>query len=110
MRADEYRFAQYLEEWRRKVERVGNQNYPEAARGRLYGGVLIPVAINSDGSLLSIEINRSSGHIVLDEAARRIIERGAPYAPFPPSIRRDTDVIEITRTLFFTSDDALEAK
>jgi shikimate dehydrogenase len=81
-RADEYRFAQYIEDWRQKVERVGTLNYPEAAKGKLYGTVLT-VTIRSDGSVDRIEIDRSSGHKVLDDAARRIVHDGRPLRGFP---------------------------
>lgn len=109
-RADEYRFAQYVEDWRQKVERVGTLNYPEAAKGKLYGSLLLSVSIQSDGTVQKIEINRSSGHKLLDDAARRIVQMASPYAPFPPDIRRDTDIIEITRTWSFTRGDALETR
>lgn len=110
-RAEEYRFAQYIEDWRHKVERIGTLNYPEAARGKLYGSLVLTIAINADGSLVRPpEVNRSSGHKVLDDAARRIVQMAAPYAPFPPDIRRDTDILEITRTWFFTQGDQVSAK
>jgi len=67
------------------------------------------VVIRSDGELERVEVNRPSGHRVLDDAARRIVQLGAPYASFPPDIRRDTDIIEITRTWSFTSADRLQA-
>lgn len=104
-RTREYRFAQYVEDWRRKIERVGTLNYPEAARGRLYGSLLLSVVIRADGSLERVDIQRSSGQPVLDAAAVRIVELAAPFAPFPPDIRSDTDIIEITRTWTFTSAD-----
>lgn len=106
----EYRFAQYFEEWRLKVERVGTLNYPEAARGKLYGSLVLTVTIRSDGTVADIEINRSSGHKILDEAARRIVAMASPFAAFPPAIRHDTDVLEITRTWNFTQRDSLETR
>jgi len=109
-RADEYRFAQYNEEWRLKVERVGTLNYPEAARGKLYGSLILTASIRSDGTVASVEINRSSGHKVLDDAARRIVAMAAPFAAFPPAIRHDTDVLVITRSWNFTQRDSLETK
>lgn len=109
-RAEEYRFAQYIEDWRQKVERVGTLNYPDAARGKLYGSLVLTVSISADGSIGRIDINRSSGHKLLDDAARRIVQLGAPYAAFPPDIRRDTDIIEITRTWYFTQGNELSAK
>jgi protein TonB len=107
-RAEEYRFARYVEDWRLKIERVGNLNYPEAARQlRLYGNLLITVSIKSDGSLEAVEINRSSGQRVLDAAAVKIVEMSAPFSPFPPDIKRDTDILHITRTWTFTKGDSL---
>ena len=109
-RADEYRFAQYVENWRQKVERVGTLNYPEAAKGRIYGSLTLTVVIKSDGSVDKVEINRTSGHKILDDAARRIVTMAGPYAAFPPEIRRDTDILEITRSWRFTSGNELETK
>ena len=109
-RADEYRFAQYMEDWRIKVERIGTLNYPEAAKGKLYGSLLLSVRIRSDGSVERVDIDRSSGHKILDEAARRIVEMAAPYAAFPDDIRRDTDILEITRTWNFTRSNQLVTK
>jgi protein TonB len=109
-RTEEYRFAQYIEDWRQKIERVGTLNYPAAARGKLYGSLMLTVAITADGQVARIDINRSSGHKVLDDAARRIVQMASPYAAFPPDIRRDTDILEITRTWHFTQGDHLSAK
>jgi len=99
--AVEYRFAQYEEDWRQKVERVGTVNYPAAARGRHYGNLRMTVTLRADGNVDSIELDRSSGQKVLDDAAFRIVRMASPYALFPPQIRRDTDLLVITRTWFF---------
>ena len=109
-RTKEYRFAQYIESWRQKVERIGTLNYPEEARGKLYGSLVLTASINHDGSLNRVDINRSSGYKVLDDAARRIVRMAAPYADFPPDIRRDTDILEITRTWYFTQGDQVSSK
>jgi periplasmic protein TonB len=109
-RVEEYRFAQYVEDWRQKVERIGNLNYPDNAKGRIYGSLVLTVIIKSDGSLDKVEVSRSSGQKVLDNAARRIVEMAAPYASFPEAIRKDTDIIEITRTWSFTTSDRLQAE
>ncbi|MGE5468886.1 MAG: energy transducer TonB [Ignavibacteria bacterium] len=108
-RTSEYRFAQYIEDWRQKVERIGNLNYPEAAKGRLYGNLTLSVTIRADGSIKDIFVDRPSGIRVLDDAARNIV-RLAGGIPFPPNIARDTDEIEITRTWSFTSADRLSSK
>jgi len=107
-RTSAYRFAQYVEDWRQKIERIGNLNYPEAAKGRLYGSLIITVEIKADGTVATVEIDRPSGKHILDEAARRIVQLAGPYAPFPPDIRRDTDILSITRTWSFTSSDRLQ--
>jgi protein TonB len=105
--AAEYRFAQYEEEWRAKVERVGTVNYPAEARGKLYGNLRLTVSIRPDGTVDSVELDRSSGLKVLDAAAFRIVRMAAPYANFPASIRRDTDLLVITRTWFFSQGDKI---
>ena len=106
-RAQEYRFAQYVEDWRLKVERIGNLNYPDSARGRLYGNLVLSVSIKADGSLEAVEVQRSSGHQILDRAAERIVKMASPYAGFPANIRRDTDILVITRTWTFAPGDKL---
>lgn len=110
-RAEEYRFARYVEDWRLKIERVGNMNYPEAARlQKLYGSLLLTVSVRSDGTVENVEVVRTSGNRILDAAAVRIVEMSGPFAPFPPDIKRDTDVLAITRTWTFTKSDSLEAR
>jgi len=110
-RAEEYRLARYVEDWRMKIERVGNLNYPEAARSlQLYGSLLLTVSIRSDGTVENVEVNRSSGQAVLDSAAVKIVEMSAPFAAFPPDIKRDTDVLHITRTWMFTKGDELRSE
>ncbi|MDP1611599.1 MAG: TonB family protein [Sulfuritalea sp.] len=108
-RVEEYRFAQYVEDWRQKIERIGNLNYPDAAKGRLYGSLTLSVIIKANGDIKQVEVIRSSGQPLLDEAARRIVRMAAPYAAFPESIRRDTDELDITRTWTFTNADRLRA-
>lgn len=99
-------FAQYVDEWRQKIERVGTHNFPqEARRLGLYGTLLITVSIRADGSVEKVEIDRSSGHPVLDRAARRVVELAAPFAPFPAAIRKDFDILSITRNWSFTRSD-----
>ncbi|PXW86804.1 protein TonB [Nitrosomonas sp. Nm84] len=109
-RTKEYRFARYVEDWRIKVERIGNLNYPEAARkGKLYGNLQLTVSIRANGSLEAIEIHRSSGEKILDEAAINIVKLAGQngFAPFPPDISKDTDILHITRTWVFAPSDML---
>ena len=110
-RASEYRFAQYVDNWRIKIERIGNLNYPEEAKSRkLYGSLQLTVAIKADGEVESVEINRSSGSKVLDQAAVRIVRLATPFERFPPNIRADTDILHITRTWTFTRADQVFAE
>jgi protein TonB len=106
-RATESRFALYVEAWRQKVERIGNMNYPEAARGRIYGSLRLTVAVKADGSIEYVQVDRPSGFQVLDQAAARIVRLSAPFSAFPEDIRRDTDILVITRTWTFARGDRL---
>ena len=108
--ARELRFALYLDQWREKIERTGTTNYPADARGRIYGNLRLTVAIRADGSIESLEFDRRSGRIELDQAAERIVRMAAPFAPLPPEVRRDTDVLVITRTWFFEPGDTLRSE
>ncbi len=110
-RTSEYRFATYVDSWRSKVERVGNLNYPAQARERkIYGSLQLTVAIKADGEVEDIQINRSSGHKVLDEAAKRIVRLSAPFERFSDNIKRDTDILHITRTWVFERGDTLTSQ
>lgn len=53
---------------------------------------------------MNIEIARSSGEPVLDQAAMRIVELAAPYAPFTEQMREEYDELVITRTWAFRRD------
>ena len=105
--ASEYRFARYEEDWRSKVERVGTLNYPAEARGKLYGSLRLTVTLKPDGTVASVELDRSSGLKVLDNAAFKIVRMASPFAAFPADIARDTDLLVITRTWFFGQGDKI---
>jgi protein TonB len=101
-RTREYKYAEYMEAWRSRVERVGNLNYPEKARSQnLTGSLVLDVAIEPDGSVHGLNLVRSSGSKVLDDAARRIVRLAAPYDPFPAEVREEVDILHITRTWQF---------
>ena len=110
-RTTEYRFAKFVENWRLKIERVGNLNYPEEARRTgLQGQLQLTVAIKSNGEVEDIKVERSSGSKTLDQAAKRIVMLSAPFDRFPDSFKNDTDVLHITRTWIFGRDDTLTSK
>lgn len=99
----ESKYALYMKLWSKKVERVGNLNYPEVAREKkLSGNLRLDVAINKDGSVNNITVTKSSGHQVLDNAAIRIVKFAAPYEPFPDEISEEVDVLHIVRTWRFS--------
>lgn len=109
-RTQEYKYANYMREWVRKVERVGNLNYPAAARrGKISGKLMMEVALNADGTVHKISILRPSGEPVIDEAAKRIVNLAAPFPPFPPEILENTDILNITRTWEFSTSNQLSS-
>ena len=86
--------AEYLDGWRRRVERIGTANYPIELLGNLHAGrPTLEVVIAADGRLDDIVVRRSSGDKALDQAALKILRLAAPFPPFPPSIRQDYDVL-----------------
>lgn len=100
----EHLFASYMSAWIAKVERIGNMNYPEAARRQgVEGSLVLSVDILADGSVEEIRILRSSGHEVLDEAAIRIVRLSAPFAPLPAEMTEQVDILTITRTWQFST-------
>jgi protein TonB len=110
-RTKEFKYASYMRDWVAKVERVGELNYPDAARRQnLSGKLIVQVAVYPDGSVRDITIRKPSGHKILDDAAVRIVKLAAPFAPFPDSISKDTDVLFITRTWVFTSSNRLKSR
>ncbi|HEY3431545.1 MAG TPA: TonB family protein [Rhodocyclaceae bacterium] len=109
-RTEEYLPAQYIEDWRLKVERVGNLNYPPEARGKMYGSLVVYLEIDADGNLKRAEVQRSSGQKVLDEAALRILRLAAPYGKFSGDMRQQYDVLAFARTWTFTQGDRLQSQ
>ncbi len=103
-RTQEFKYANYMSEWVKKVERVGNLNYPdEARRAGISGKLMMDVALNPDGTVREIRILRPSGHKIIDEAAMRIVDLASPFPPFPPEILKDADILHITRTWEFST-------
>ena len=109
-RTQEYKYANYMSEWVKKVERVGNLNYPAAARrAKISGKLMMEVALNADGTVHEISILRPSGEPIIDEAAKRIVNLAAPFPPFPPEILENTDILNITRTWEFSTSNKLSS-
>jgi periplasmic protein TonB len=101
--------AWYKDEWRKKIERIGNLNYPdEARRQQIYGSLRLLVSINRDGTLYEVQVLESSGQRLLDQAAMRIVRLAAPFAPFTGDLA-DIDRLEIIRTWRFERGDRLSS-
>lgn len=110
-RAQEYGLAAYFDAWKQKIERIGTLNYPEEARGKLYGKVVIFVELRvEDGSLYSAEISRSSGHPVLDQAAMRILRLAAPFGPISREAMNGATVLSFAREWSFVPGDTLDTR
>ncbi len=100
----QFKYANYMNDWVAKVERIGNLNYPDEARRQgISGKLILDVALRPDGTIYNITVRRPSGHKILDDAAINIVRLAAPYPPFPEDIRNETDILHITRTWEFLS-------
>jgi protein TonB len=109
--AKEYKYAAYITDWERKVEKVGSINFPdEAKRNNMKGDLILDVAIQPDGTIADVQIRRSSGNRVLDDAALRIVHLAAPFAAFPSAFRKEFDILHITRTWEFLPGGMLDTK
>jgi protein TonB len=109
-RTREYAAATYMRNWVDKIERLGNADYPdEAIRNRLSGTLILDVAIKADGTLHAMELRQSSGHKILDDAAKRIVRMATPFDPFPANLRKQTDILHITRSWEFLSNNELRS-
>lgn len=100
-----YPAAEYVKDWERKVERIGNLNYPEINGKQDFTGTLsMDVGVRYDGVIYDIKIVKSSGIPELDKAAERIVNMSAPFAPLPESIIKELDVLRIRRVWSFSDE------
>ncbi|HLT63576.1 MAG TPA: energy transducer TonB [Pseudohongiella sp.] len=94
--------ALYLDNWRKRIELIGNEHYPEEARQQeIFGSLRMMVTLRPDGSVAEIRILQGSGHLILDQAAVDIVRMASPFDPFPEEMRSDVDLLEIIRTWRF---------
>ena len=104
-KSPEYIYRLYFEAWKKKVERMGSMNYPEAAKiNNSFSNLVMRVTINSNGLVHNIAIIKSSGNNDLDIAAADIVRNGSPYAPFSEQMKREVDQVNITRIWKFIED------
>lgn len=102
--------ASYLDSWRRRVEAVGNINYPVQARQQqVYGNVRMLIALNASGQISETRIIQSSGESLLDQAAVDIVNLAAPFEPFPEELKAEADILEIVRTFRFHEGNTLSS-
>ena len=95
--------AAYIDSFRKKVENIGNQHYPDMARARrLQGEVRLLVVILPSGKVKDIQIKSSSGYGILDEAAKRSVRLAEPFQPFSRAMREKIDVLQVIRTWRFS--------
>ena len=94
--------AEYILKWSKKLERIGNINFPEKAIAlSLSGTLILNATIDRMGRVVEIEISTSSGSKILDTAAINIVKLAAPYDPLPKKVREKYDRLNITRTIVF---------
>jgi len=109
--AHKYKAASYEAAWQRKIERVGNLNYPnDIRRKKLSGTLVMTVELRADGTLVRTTINRRSGHKIIDDAALNIVKLAAPFAAFPLDLQKEFDILVITRTWQFLNEGSLRTK
>ncbi|HIG66134.1 MAG TPA: energy transducer TonB [Methyloprofundus sp.] len=103
-----YLAAQYITDWQRKIESMGNLNYPAIAKRPGFSSTLtMDVGIKPNGSIYSIRISKSSGYPALDQAAKRIVKLSAPFPPLPKALLQEVDVLVITRVWKFSDESGL---
>jgi len=96
-----FEFADYMQTWVKKIERVSNLNYPDEARKRGFVGTLImTVGINSEGTIKEIKIIKSSGYKSIDDAAEHLVQLSGPFESIPRT-KSQVDILYITRTWQF---------
>lgn len=72
----------YLAMVRSRIE--SERTYPASARRSGHEGIAsVRLVIAANGSLTSAQITQSSGHFALDQAAKRMVQKAAPF-PVPP--------------------------
>lgn len=109
-------YALYYDALRQRIEKTGTLNFPQKDGKKLYGELVISIPIYQDGTIYEkdggLAIDRSSGNPALDEAAKRIVRRSAPFGKFPQNMRSvDKDDVWVLVTNFrFTREGGLEAK
>ncbi len=99
--------AAYLDNWKRRIELVGAEYFPELGDlDGLAGSPTLEVSIDASGLLAEVVIRKSSGSTVLDRAALDILRRASPFDPFPAEIRADYDSVRFAYKWLFIDQNA----
>lgn len=103
----EYEYAAYLRAWAARIERIGTLNFPDQARrDELYGQLVLTIGLGRNGEVTSVDVIKSSGHLILDDAAQMILALAAPFPPIPQT-GDPVDELFITRTWQFLPGDTV---
>jgi len=95
--------AAYLDNWKRRIEGVGDEYFPELGKLEgLTGSPTLEVSIAASGLLGEVIIRKSSGSKVLDQAALDILRRASPFDPFPAEIRENYDSLRFAYKWLFS--------
>ena len=98
----ESNIAGYLDAWKRRIEAVGANYFPELGELEgLTGSPTLEVSIYANGELAEVIIRKSSGSAVLDQAALDILRRASPFDPFPTDIRDEYDSLRFAYKWLF---------
>lgn len=98
-------FQSYVSFCLARIVEVGSVNYPSEARGKIYGKVTATFSVRADGGLEGVEVDKSSGHLVLDKALVSAIRLSAPFKSFPPDFPPSVEVLSVTQTFHYVADD-----
>jgi len=97
--------AAYLDNWKRRIEAVGDEYFPELGDlDGLTGSPTLEVSIEASGQLSEVIIRKSSGSAVLDQAALDILRRASPFDPFPAEVSADYDRLRFAYKWLFSED------
>ncbi len=99
--------AAYLDRWKRRIEAVGDEYFPELGELEgLTGSPTLEVSIDASGQLAQVIVRKSSGSKVLDQAAIDILRRASPFDPFPEEVREDYDSLRFAYKWLFSESGA----
>jgi protein TonB len=102
-------YAIYLDTLRQRIEERGTRNFPTQNGRKLFGSLIVNVAVASDGHVLEAKVMQGSGSRALDQRAVEIAKAAGPFATFTQDMRKQADEIEFTWRFNFTGTSGLVA-